>query len=190
MGYLHETGFDGRKRYLSTNQTCKKLHGRGEENCTPRVKKIAPIDNSIDNSVDNTYLQPQADCDVEPEPIENIPLKPEDDPRLIAEVIKQFEGINPTCKTYYGNKTQRKSCSDLIKIYGFEETLHIIAEVLPQSNGKILMAPITTPAELLRDMAKLKAKISQQMNMEFRDFKNKTPAKVDIVNGVPIKRQN
>lgn len=37
---------------------------------------------------------------------------------LIPELIKSFEGINPACKTYYGNKTQREACNFLIDKIG------------------------------------------------------------------------
>ena len=46
-GYVIESGFDGRKRYLQGYQIC---NPRGIKNDTPGVSKVIPIDNNIDNN--------------------------------------------------------------------------------------------------------------------------------------------
>lgn len=69
-------------------------------------------------------------------------------PAIIAEVIKLFETVNPTCRTYYGNITQRKACQFLIDTYGFEKVKGVIQDILPKTKGKEFFPNITTPVHL------------------------------------------
>jgi hypothetical protein len=66
----------------------------------------------------------------------------------IPEIIKEFEIINVACKNFYGNKTQRKACQDLIKHYGFERTKYVINKTLPATNSLPYFPTITTPVQL------------------------------------------
>ncbi len=66
----------------------------------------------------------------------------------ISDTIKSFEGINPACKSYYGNKTQRKACQELIDAYTLERVLVIIEKTLPRTNGLQFFPTITTPVQL------------------------------------------
>jgi hypothetical protein len=75
----------------------------------------------------------------------------------VPEIIKLFEEINRTCKTYYGNKTQRSACQFLLDTYGFEKVSRVIKEVLPQTNGKEFFPTITTPVQLKDKWASLDA---------------------------------
>ena len=67
---------------------------------------------------------------------------------LISEVIKAMEVIDPKNKTYYGNKTQRSSAEFLIKEYGLDKVLKMIA-FIEVSRGNVKYLPsITSPFEL------------------------------------------
>jgi len=81
---------------------------------------------------------------------------------LIPNLIKLFETINPTCKTYYGNTTQRKACDFLISTYGFEKVSKIITELLPQTNGMEYMPTITTPIQLRDKWSQLEAGVKKE----------------------------
>ena len=66
----------------------------------------------------------------------------------INEVIKLFEKINPACKKMYGNKTQRKACSDLIENHTYEKVVSVIEKTLPVIRGLKFFPIITTPLQL------------------------------------------
>lgn len=85
---------------------------------------------------------------------------------LIGEIIKLFEEVNPACKNFYGNTTQRKACKNLLEEYGFEKVSHAIS-ILPRSNRTAYLPTINTPLQLwekyqaLRDgVAKKKSELS------------------------------
>jgi hypothetical protein len=67
--------------------------------------------------------------------------------KLVTELIKLFEEVNPACKTMYGNTTQRKACELLIKEYGFDEVSRVIA-FLPKSNKMPFVPTVTSPNQL------------------------------------------
>ena len=78
---------------------------------------------------------------------------------LIPDLIKAFEAINPACKKYYSNKTQRDACNRLITEYGFERVKTVIEKTLPKSNGKSFFPIITTPHQLFEKWATLESAI-------------------------------
>jgi len=82
----------------------------------------------------------------------------------INEVIKKFETINPACKKYYGNTTQRKACQNLIDEYGLERVLVVIEKTLPKTNVMEFFPKITTPVQLFDKWAMLEAKIREHQN--------------------------
>jgi len=88
---------------------------------------------------------------------------------LIPEVIKSFEVINPNCKNYYGNTTQRKACQFLIDTYGFEKVNKVITELLPKTNGIEFMPTITTPVQLRDKWASLETAVKRKQS----ELKNK-----------------
>jgi len=90
---------------------------------------------------------------------------------LGAELIKLFEDINPYCKKFYGNTTQRKACDDLIELYGFEEVSKVIP-ALVKTNKLPYFPSITTPSQLLQKYQQLKDKW-QQKKVELQDKNNK-----------------
>lgn len=83
---------------------------------------------------------------------------------MIPLVIEMFISINPACKNFYGNKTQRKACSDLIDAYGFEEVKNCIANVLPRTNGADYFPTITTPVQLRDKWVSLKSAVAKKKN--------------------------
>ena len=82
--------------------------------------------------------------------------------QLIPDLIKLFEIINPSCKTYYGNTTQRKACKFLISTYGFEKVGKIVTELLPQTNGMEYLPTITTPVQLKDKWSQLEAAVKKE----------------------------
>ena len=81
---------------------------------------------------------------------------------LIPEVIKLFETINPTCKTYYGNTTQRGAVDFLLNTHGFERVEKVVKELLPVTNGMEFMPTITTPVQLRDKWSALEAAVKRQ----------------------------
>ena len=91
----------------------------------------------------------------------------------VTTIISLFEIINPTCKAYYANTTQRGACQFLLDTYGFEKVSRIIKEVLPKTNGREYFPTITTPAQLKDKWASLEA--------NYRSYINKQKAKQEHV---------
>lgn len=83
---------------------------------------------------------------------------------LIPLVIEMFTVINPACKNFYGNKTQRKACQDLIETYSFEEVKNCIQNVLPKTNGRDYFPTITTPVQLREKWVTLKLAVMKKKN--------------------------
>lgn len=76
-------------------------------------------------------------------------------------LIKSFENINPACKKFYGNKTQRKACQDLIETYSFERVKTVIENTLPKTNTLQFFPNITTPLQLFEKWANLESAIKK-----------------------------
>lgn len=83
---------------------------------------------------------------------------------LIPLVIEKFCDINPACKGYYNNKTQRKACSDLIDSYGYEEVINCVSNILPRTNGQEYFPTITTPVQLRDKWVALKSAVAKKRN--------------------------
>lgn len=92
--------------------------------------------------------------------------------RQVGEIIKQFESINPACKRYYGNKTQRKACESLIDTIGYDRTIAVVRDTLPMSNKVAYMPSITTPLQLLERYATLESAINKAKNKTESKTKN------------------
>jgi len=80
---------------------------------------------------------------------------------LGAELIKLFEEVNPYCKKFYGNTTQRRACDELIETYGFEEVSRVIPALI-KTNKMPFFPNITTPSQLLQKYQQLKDKWAQK----------------------------
>jgi len=81
----------------------------------------------------------------------------------INEVIKLFEGVNPTYETIFKNKTQRAALERLVSKFGVEKITNLLNE-LPSIIVKKYAPRITTPLELERDLGKLVAFVRQEKN--------------------------
>ncbi len=73
---------------------------------------------------------------------------------LGAELLKAFEEVDPKCKTYYGNTTQRKACDYLIDQYGLEVVKERI-KILPRTNSLPYFPKINSPYDLKEKWVKL-----------------------------------
>jgi hypothetical protein len=90
-----------------------------------------------------------------------------------TQILKAFEEVNPACKTYYSNKTQRAACDHLLKEYGMDKVLAVI-RVLPQSNRIQYLPNVTTPLHLKDKWAQLEAGLRKKKT-EAETIKNKYP---------------
>lgn len=80
---------------------------------------------------------------------------------LGAELIKSFESINPACKRFYGNTTQREACDNLIKEYTFERVKIVIERTLPKTNIIEYFPHIFTPLQLWEKWTALESKAKE-----------------------------
>lgn len=86
------------------------------------------------------------------------------DSQEIPLVIKGFETINPACRKFYGNKTQRQACKDLIDSYTFDRVMIIVEKTLPRTNGLQFFPTITTPVQLRDKWATLESAVRKYQN--------------------------
>ncbi len=89
-------------------------------------------------------------------------------------VIKSFEEINPACKSYYGNKTQRKACQELIDAYTLERVVSVIEKTLPRTNGLKFFPTITTPVQLRDKWVALESAVRKFQAEKVEKQKTKT----------------
>ena len=71
----------------------------------------------------------------------------------IAELIYLFKPVNPTIN--YGNKTQRKSIEELLKLFDYEKLKSMI-EITVKHQGKEFMPTITTPWQFKEKLGAIK----------------------------------
>jgi hypothetical protein len=84
----------------------------------------------------------------------------------VNELIKTFESINPSCSKYYGNKTQRKACENLISNYGFNRVKKVIEVTLPKTNTLPFFPSITTPVQLQEKWSSLESAIRKYQSKQ------------------------
>lgn len=84
----------------------------------------------------------------------------------INELIKTFEVMNPSCSKYYGNKTQRKACENLIELYGFNRVKKVIEVTLPKTNTLPFFPSITTPVQLQEKWSSLESAIRKYQSKQ------------------------
>jgi len=84
----------------------------------------------------------------------------------VSELIKTFEIINPSCSKYYGNKTQRKACENLIELYGFNRVKKVIEVTLPKTNTLAFFPSITTPVQLQEKWSSLESAIRKYQSKQ------------------------
>lgn len=90
----------------------------------------------------------------------------------ISLLIKSFEEINPSCKNFYGNTTQRKACKDLIETYGLDQCIKVVEKTLSKTNGLQYFPTITTPLQLRDKYTSLESAIRKYQSEKLS--KNKT----------------
>ena len=81
----------------------------------------------------------------------------------IPEVIKAFESVNQQAPKWYGNKTQRKACEELIEANGLENVLKVVS-LLPKTNQTDYMPVIITPHQLASKWSSLGAALQRKKN--------------------------
>ena len=91
----------------------------------------------------------------------------------IAQIIKSFEVINPACKSFYGNKTQRKACESLINEYGYDRVLYEIKKTLEITNQKEYLPNIQTPVQLFQKWSSLENGIKKIKNKSVTEQQKK-----------------
>lgn len=89
---------------------------------------------------------------------------------LIIEIIEAFKEINPSYKSWFGNKTQRLACKWLLDTYGLEDSKKKIS-FLEKLNTIPYAPTTTTPHELKNNMAKIKAFIEKEKNISLKSVK-------------------
>lgn len=76
-------------------------------------------------------------------------------PKEINELLNFFkETVNPHIS--FGNKTERKACNDLLKVYGLEKTKSALLFLEEKRKTGKYLPTITTPYELWTKWAKIK----------------------------------
>lgn len=76
-------------------------------------------------------------------------------PKEINELLNFFkETVNPHIS--FGNKTERKACADLLKVYGLEKTKSALLFLEEKRKTDKYLPTITTPYELWTKWAKIK----------------------------------
>lgn len=142
------------------------------------------IDTTMDGTIHSTYKS---------ETINNKPKTENKEPEIevvlqgesskdIVKILDLFSGLNPAVKTMYGNKTQRKACSELLQRYDLEEIEKMITTILPVTNKKEYYPIINTPYELNIKFQTLIDRIHQDKS------KNKAKEETVIINGVIMKK--
>lgn len=119
LGFVEKCGFNGRFRLI---RVCNKFHVRHEENFTPAMKKISPINKSIDKSINDTKVS-------EAKASESKQYGNKDVNELM-DYWKERTGIEPS-----SNKSNRNSCSTLIKqrgIDGAKKVVDLIAKAMTE----------------------------------------------------------
>ena len=74
--------------------------------------------------------------------------------------------MNPSCSKYYGNKTQRKACENLIELYGFNRVKKVIEVTLPKTNTLPFFPSITTPVQLQEKWSSLESAIRKYQSKQ------------------------
>lgn len=79
----------------------------------------------------------------------------------ISLIIKSFELINPACKKFYNNITQRRAAESVLISYGLKRVLVVIEKTLPKTNTMEFFPTITTPSQLNDKWATLESAVKR-----------------------------
>lgn len=81
----------------------------------------------------------------------------------VIAIINEFKKWNPSAKRWYGNKTQRQACEDLIESYGLEQILKVIP-LLPKTNKVKYLPTANTALQLFEKYVGLKDGLEKMKN--------------------------
>jgi hypothetical protein len=95
--------------------------------------------------------------------------------KAIVRVIDEFEPVNPNYARWYENITQRAAIERMLTIHG-EELVVSVVKLLVKTNTMTFVPTITTPVELEKDWARLKAALIKHKAKRQEDFTNKYQA--------------
>ncbi len=145
------------RKYIRLLPKCdtlfRKLNAPVKKTKRPPFRKLN-IDNNTNkdnNTIDNNAIQGIAT------PKEEDSLKGSQ----VNHIISEFKQLNPSYEQFFNNKTQRKAVENLLKKYGEENLVKLIAKV--KETNQIKFAPIiVSPLDLQNKLAKLLFFIKQQ----------------------------
>jgi len=80
----------------------------------------------------------------------------------VDSLIDSFKNVNPIYKSWFGNKTQRKSCGELLDIMDLEKLLQLTLKVIPITNKREYAPSITTPHQLFQKLAQLESYLQKE----------------------------
>lgn len=105
------------------------------------------------NNTKDTLAQPSADA--------NTSQAVDSQSKAIVQIIDAFKEVNFAYQKWYGNKTQRQACLNLIDKHGIETVLKVI-KLLSTTNKTPYMTTITTPQQLEDRWATLAAQYTKE----------------------------
>jgi hypothetical protein len=146
-GFVEYEVLDNYTRKLFLKGVLRNLKGgikKSERGVLRKVKDNSKVNNTKNNTKNTSEGSPSQD---------------------ISLVIKEFEKINPACKSMYGNTTQRKHCKELIQNYTLEKVVQVI-NLLPKTNTIDYMPTITTPAQLNTKWVQLASGLQRLKNKQ------------------------
>lgn len=152
---------------MSVVKAIKQLQGRGliktikTAGKTTSIKMCTSIDTELVQKVDYTStksgLELVQKVDTQKKEKESIQKKDSNEALQIPVIINFFKEINPAYKNWFGNKTQRRACKDLLEITTMENLEKLITKIIPISNGRKYAPTITTPHQLLEKYTQLQS---------------------------------
>lgn len=143
-GNFNKSSYDRTKWYTITDKSIRQIY-------TIHLPKLS---NGLDTSV-----QPIPDINTDIKKDINTNTSENKFSQEIVDVIELFSQINPSIQ--YGNKTQRKACEDMLKRFGYENTIKMVKQVLGVQGNKY--APTaTTPYTMYQKLADFKIYFDKQ----------------------------
>ena len=143
-GNFNKSSYDRTKWYTITDKSIRQIY-------TIHLPKLS---NGLDTSD-----QPIPDINTDIKKDINTNTSENKFSQEIVDVIELFSQINPSIQ--YGNKTQRKACEDMLKRFGYENTIKMVKQVLGVQGNKY--APTaTTPYTMYQKLADFKIYFDKQ----------------------------
>jgi DNA-binding transcriptional regulator GbsR (MarR family) len=143
-GNFNKSSYDRTKWYTITDKSIRQIY-------TIHLPKLS---NGLDTSV-----QPIPDINTDIKKDINTDTSENKFSQEIVDIMELFSQINPSIQ--YGNKTQRKACEDMLKRFGYENTIKMVKQVLGVQGNKY--APTaTTPYTMYQKLADFKVYFDKQ----------------------------